>query len=47
MNRLVNSSTPSLKNDVHWVSPVKGEIKINCDATVGVYDSTVAGIAKD
>jgi hypothetical protein len=47
MNKLVNSSTPSLKNDVHWVSPVKGEIKINCDAAVGINDSMVAGIARD
>ena len=44
MNRLVNSSTPSLKNDVHWVNPVKGEIKINCDAAMGVNDSMVAGL---
>ena len=44
MSRLVNSSTPSLKNDVHWVNPVKGKIKINCDAAMGVNDSMVAGL---
>ena len=47
MTRLVNSSIASLNNDVHWVSPVKGEIKINCDASVSVNDYVVAGIARD
>jgi hypothetical protein len=36
-----------LKEDIHWMRPVRNGIKLNCDAAVGVNGSVVAGIARD
>uniref|UniRef100_A0A2N9G4J9 Reverse transcriptase zinc-binding domain-containing protein n=1 Tax=Fagus sylvatica TaxID=28930 RepID=A0A2N9G4J9_FAGSY len=41
------SPSSYLKEDIHWMRPVRNGIKLNCDAAVGVDGSIVAGIARD
>ena len=41
------SPSSQLKEDIHWMRPVRNGIKLNCDAAVGVDGFVVAGIARD
>jgi hypothetical protein len=36
-----------IPNDVHWVGPKRGRLKLNCDATINSTSSALAVVARD